>query len=503
MADFLARVKLRPQRGLSPRWSSLGHVLKSLSKTIGFTYLCFIQVAAFSVSGAEETPKEKAAHVFVKARVKPDRPWKQYKTRDLAHLAGYEPGHRKANRSKYGGWSEKKTRGTGFFSVRKIGDRWWLIDPDGYAFIHVGVCSVRPGKTEANRSALRKRFGTQQKWAGWTIAMLREYGFNGTGAWSDTHLLRSASRPLVYTLKWSFMGSFGREKGLVHQRPGHLGYPNDCMPIFHPEFEPFCKEYAKGLAATKDDPFLLGHFSDNELPAPRNLLDKLLSLNPDDPNLAPGYRAAREWLSQRKGPKATKSDIDDEDRDEFRGFVLNRYSEITTRAMRKYDPHHLMLGSRLHGSEKRSPSVFKAAGKHLDVIAVNYYGVWGPEQETLQNWNMWSGKPVIITEFYTKGADAGLANWSGAGWIVPTQQDRGLFYQHYTLGLLESKVCVGWHWFKYMDNDPSDLTTDPSNRDSNKGIMTIRYRQYDPLLERMRELNQQAYSIIEHFDSSE
>jgi hypothetical protein len=107
----------------------------------------------------------------------------------------------------------------------------------------------------------------------------------------------------------------------------------------------------------------------------------------------------------------------------------------------------------------------------------------------------------MITEWYVKGADTALKNTTGAGWIVPTQRDRGLFYQHYVLGLLESGTVVGWHWFKYMDNDPEDLSTDPSNRDSNKGIVTIKYEPYAPLLDLMRELNRNVYALADWFDS--
>lgn len=66
--------------------------------------------------------------------------------------------------------------------------------------------------------------------------------------------------------------------------------------------------------------------------------------------------------------------------------------------------------------------------------------------------------------------------------------------------LLQSKVCVGWHRFKYIDNDPTDTSTDPSNRDSNKGIVTVRYRPYRPLLDAVRALNRQAYPLADHFD---
>jgi hypothetical protein len=115
-------------------------------------------------------------------------------------------------------------------------------------------------------------------------------------------------------------------------------------------------------------------------------------------------------------------------------------------------------------------------------------------------WERESGRPVLITEWYAKGMDSGLANTSGAGWVVKTQADRGRFYENFTLGLLESKVCVGWDWFKYIDNDPADTRSDPSNRDSNKGILSNRYEPYNPLLEAMKRLNERAYSLVEYFD---
>ena len=93
----------------------------------------------------------------------------------------------------------------------------------------------------------------------------------------------------------------------------------------------------------------------------------------------------------------------------------------------------------------------------------------------LGRWAEWSGRPLLVTEWYAKGDDSGLANTTGAGWTVATQQERGWFYQNFTLGLLQSRSVVGWHWFKYMDNDPEDRSTDPSNRGSSKGIISIRH----------------------------
>jgi hypothetical protein len=189
-------------------------------------------------------------------------------------------------------------------------------------------------------------------------------------------------------------------------------------------------------------------------------------------------------------------------REEFLQHVADRYFRITTQAIRKYDPNHLCLGSRYHGGDLSKPVLWSAAGKYLDVVAVNYYGTWTPSQERMQSWVQASGKPFIVTEWYVKGMDSGMANTTGAGWCVKTQRDRGLFYQNFTLGLLESKNCVGWHWFKYMDNDPANLKTDPSNRDSNKGIVTFRYEPYPPLLDAMKQLNQRVYSLVEYFDKT-
>jgi hypothetical protein len=133
-----------------------------------------------------------------------------------------------------------------------------------------------------------------------------------------------------------------------------------------------------------------------------------------------------------------------------------------------YDPDHMYLGTRLYSSEKNVPEFMKVAGKNVDVLSINYYGAWTPSQKNMQQWTETSGRPFMITEFYTKGEDSKLGNISGADWLVKTQEDRGKAYQNFCLGLLESKNCVGWHWFKYMDNDPTEANAEPSNTDANK-----------------------------------
>ena len=432
----------------------------------------------------------------VEVAVKPGDPWVARATRTLADVPGAAAIKPDTGLSRYGGLTSRQEKSTGFFHTAKRDGRWWLVDPEGCLFLHKGVTSVSMLRTPGAQTAWKEKFGSETNWVESTASLLRENGFNGLGAWTDTERMRTARSPLVYTRIWNFMSSYGKKRGGTFQQPGHTGYPGDCIFVFDPDFETFCDEHARLLAADKDDPWLLGHFSDNEMPLRHGALTNYLALPVGDP----GYRAALDWLRARHGETATASNVQPADLPAFLEFTVGRYFRIVSRAIKKHDPNHLYLGSRFHGSDLRFPEIFRGAGPHLDVVSVNYYRAWTPDPERLAMWARESGKPVLITEWYAKGADSGLANTSGAGWLVKTQRDRGLFYENFTLGLLQSKVCAGWDWFKYIDNDPADTRTDPSNRDSNKGILSNRYEPYRPLLDSMKRVNERAYGLVDNFD---
>ncbi len=419
---------------------------------------------------------------------------KGYPTRTLDHLTGYEPA--KATLSRFGGWLGERQEATGFFRAEKLGDRWWLIDPEGYRYLHLAVNSVSAGSTPTNQRVFPQKFGTKEAWRDATLELLGGAGFNGLGHWSDAATINSGERRLAYCSNNSFMGSYGRKRGDVYQASGHLGYPKNLIFVFDPEFATFCDEYAQRLAATRDDPWLLGHFTDNELPFRNEALEGYLALPAEDP----GHRAAVAWLKSRGRTPAEP--VRDDDRWAFKGYVLETYLRIVCGAIRKVDPHHLILGPRFHGSDATSGTMLGIAGQHLDVVAFNIYGAWTPT-EVVDKLAGWAGKPILPTEWYAKGQDSGMENITGAGWTVATQAERGAFYQNFCLGLLESGNAVGWHWFKYMDNDPADTRADPSNRDSNKGMVTCSYEPWLPLLDAMRQLNTQAYPLTTWFDQRE
>ena len=418
---------------------------------------------------------------------------------------------------KYGGLIDEQLRqeATGFFYTTKIGDRWWVIDPLGYpCYIRAvsGVTMNAMSSTNQKNAALEK-YGTAEKW---TIAATRQFRddwyFNaGTGLNSD---LRNVIDGIIYQGSIGFVGSYGSSIGTNNSTGGSTTFAgNNTMNVFDPEFEAWCDEKAKAVEEQKDDEWLFGRTMDNELPMDGNMLYNYLRLPASDPIYHHSYAAAWTWLINitcKDNP--TEQDVDDELLQLFVGFVYDRFYSLATTAIRKYDPNHMILGSRmLHGVISK-PWVLRFASLHLDCLTINWYGEWDIPVEDLKLVSENANMPLMVTEFYTKAMDSGLDNTRGAGWVVKTQQDRGDFYQCYTLRLLECKNFVGWHWFQYIDNDPDPNVIykypngvktwrDQSNIDANKGIVSNSHDPYEDLVNSMVEINKNVYKLIDHFDA--
>lgn len=468
-------------------------------------FVILISVLAGCTPSNDQKTDQEQEYIYVDAKVKvyhsdgtrSYKPYEPFETRTVALLKGYETPSEKTPLSQYGGLLKYQTEATGFYHVKKIDDRWWGIDPLGYRYFNIALNGVKRNRSERNKKSLKEKFGTNENWLVETVALLQDNGFNGTGSWSDheaiIELNKTLDQPIAYAINLDFMGNYGSRRGGTHQQAGHRGYPNNAIFAFDPEFEAFCDEHAQKLLKYKDDPNLYGYFSDNEMPFKFRAIDNYLGL----PETDHGYLAAQAWLDEQG---ITAEEITNEHRHQFMSVVADKYFSTVAKAIKKYDPNHMYIGSRFYSSEKDNQMFMQTVGQYVDAISINYYNKWTPDSTQMANWAAWSGRPFIITEYYTKGEDSGMGNKSGAGWIVRTQADRGLFYQNYNLALLESKNCVGWHYFKYQDNDPQDKTVDPSNIDANKGIVTSEYVVWESMLEKMNELNHQVYPVIEHFD---
>lgn len=404
----------------------------------------------------------------VEARSSPQGNYSPQPVKTLNAYNGFKP--QEVKLSPYGGRTDRTDKASGFFRTKEVDGRWWLIDPEGCLFLSVGINSVADGAAGPSEPPT----AVSTNWVERTAAMLHEAGFNTLGCWSDGPAFRQAGHPLPYCLRWNFMSNYRSQR--KHRYPG-TGTAEALYP-FDPEFETFCDQHAQSLEATKDDPWLLGHFSDNELPFHENgIVSRYLSFPDNDPC----HQAAATFMAALKGGKPSKED----DR-AFLELVVSEYYRKVNAAIKRHDPNHLFMGSRFHGQALASPALFRGAGKYADVISVNYYHRWTPENDRIRGWSKLAGKPILISEWYAMAGDAGVPNSSGAGWIVRTQADRAQFYQHFTLSLLGNPGCVGWHWFKYRDGDQN-----------NPGVVSRTFQPYTLLLQAMWEVNRQVYALAD------
>jgi hypothetical protein len=390
----------------------------------------------------------------------------------------------------YGGELTGKATSSGYFRALKKDGRWMLVDPHGHPFIAAAVNSFRQGKSPDNRKAFSERFGNDTAWAGASVRAFRADGFNMLGSWGDTAAIRAWNRhstqPFPYCTQLNLLSGYASEA--KRRDPARRENPVVSF-ILDADFASYCDRQAARIAYLKDDPNLFGHFSDNEIALLRTAFAEILRI-PDTADAT--RRAAFEWM---RASGADAASINRDRKDAFIATLAETYYRTVSEAIRRHDPNHLYLGSRLHSSAKDNAHLFRAAHPFVDVISINYYGQWAPQPAQMADWARWSDRPFFITEFYTKAEDSGLPNVTGAGWLVHTQRDRGIHYQNFCLALLRSSHNVGWHWFRYQDNDPADPDADPSNNDSNKGLVDKYYRPHSPMTDVMRPFNARKYAL--------
>jgi len=398
-----------------------------------------------------------------------------------------------ASFTRWGGWKSKKLGdGTGFFRTEKTDNRWWLVDPDGYAFWSSGLDCVRvdcearvdgiesalkwmpelPEFADAVKTARNGRAGSkavnylaanmiralgregwQDKWAQTALGEMKKLRFNTVGNWSEWEYAAKARFP--YTRPMSFRGA---RSGMVYR---------DFPDVFHPEFEQDAADFGAQLQDTAKDPAFLGYFLMNEptwafsseLPAAgmvyntescatRGELAKFLRTQYDgDAALAAGWKtpgATFERVSRGKwqGVLTREALVDLK---AFSLVMVERYFQTISEACRKVDPYHLNLGMRWQGV----PQDWAVPGmKFFDVFTLNCYQEKLP-LATAEKIDKLLDMPVMVGEWHFGALDAGLPA-SGIGHLK-NQVDRAKAWRVYLEDAAADPHCVGAHWFTIYD----------------------------------------------------
>lgn len=440
-------------------------------------------------------PESEKEPLLVQSKATPSDSYSTYETYTVKNLPGFNPSA-PPKLDKYGGIESITFDATGFFRVEEIDGRWWIITPLGHPFIAASVGEMVVGGSDRQKRAMTSIFGTLPLWAASEMDWIRSKGFTALGRGSSSTVKDIPSR-MPYCVYCDPMYAFSRN---LQKNKGY-DVPMALPILFDDEYESYISQYIRWLSLYANDPYCIGIFTDNELYWTNDILKIYITRLPAG---CKSRKVAQEWLDERKGKiNSGVSDITPEDVDAFKAYCLDSYLSITKNVLRMYDPNHMFIGQRFYSwtSELVSPAMLDVAGRYMDIVSINHYTKWTPSQQDFENWSNWSGRPIIVSEFYVKGEDSGLPNNTGIGWIVPTQRDRGLFYENFVISLLKTKKCVGWQWFKYQDNDPEDLTADPSNIDSNKGLVKWNFERYDEMIDLMEEVNLQIYNLIEFYDT--
>lgn len=361
------------------------------------------------------------------------------------------------NLDQYGGWDtcSHQFDATGFFRTEFKNSIWYLVDPEGNMFYTVGLNSVEKGGGINLPDAII------------------DYGVNTLGSWSDETITG-----IPYCPRLNILVKFKNTNSDIKAT-----YALDVLPVWEPTFESYLDEAIPGLLVDYiGDPWVLGYFMDNELKFSSQQLEKSL-------NLATGnaqYLKADEYMKSIYGNGYSSSNVTDEDEMTYVGMVAEKYFSTVTAALRKVDPAHLILGSRINGNVRYRTPVIEAAGKYIDVLSINYYREWNPQDDAMALWAEYTDIPWFTTEYYVKGEDAGFADENGAGWTVKTQEERAFFYENWVIKTMKDPNCVGHHWFRYIDKD-----------ESNKGIISINHEWYSPIVESFTKVNKTTYSLRE------
>jgi hypothetical protein len=416
--------------------------------------------------------------------------------------------------------------GTGFFRTLEVDGRWWLLDPEGKPFFGVGTdhASYRGHWCEAlgyspyNRNVAAK-YGGEQGWSDATLARLKSWGFNTLPA---GHSLSLRHRGLAHIEFASFGTSFAKREWIC--QPIHwTGFPD----VFSPNWEAHCRIIARKFTArSKDDPWCIGTFLDNELEwygKKGHLVDEVFQISPE----RPAKKAFYDWLVERFGSLAklngqcrttypneagflSSTNVPpftpalDRVRKEFLSVIAERYFSVASGAMRAADPDHLVLGCRFAGDVPEP--VLAAAAKYNDVFTINTYpqvdfeSAWLPDgtggvvervPQQLTSIYEHVRKPMIITEWSFPALDSGLPCKYGAGMRVDTQEQKAACYRIFANMAADLPFMVGYHYFMWAD-EPALGISSTFPEDSNYGLVNEQDEPYPLLTKVTTEVNKQT-----------
>lgn len=437
-----------------------------------------------------------------------------------------------ASFSRWGGWKQVRVEATGYFHTYHDGQRWWLVDPEGYLFWSAGMDCVSPnigtayggldtalawlpeaqspymdaysqtsqGSPQINYLVTNfiRAFGPEQWYAQWgkiTFAQLMRAGFNTVGNWSDWQVARAAGFPYVRPLQPTFAST-----PLIFR---------DFPDVFHPNFVQDAMDFAQQLRETVEDPALIGYFLMNEptwgfaqeTPAAGMLFTTsecasrvalstfLQERYGDEDTLAAAWGSDVSFASLQKGVwSASLTLTAQRDLEDFSAVMVERLFKGLGDACRAVDPHHLNLGARYY----TVPPAWAVHGmRSFDVFSINAYQNRVPSS-SIAPLSVQLNLPVMIGEWHFGALDVGLPG-SGIG-HVRDQAARGQAFRIYAEDAASQPWCIGVHYFTFYDESALGRF---DGENWNIGFFDTCNRPYEPLVLAARASHERIYPVAQ------
>jgi hypothetical protein len=369
-------------------------------------------------------------------------------------------------------------RATGFFSLGRKGGHSFFVTPTGQPFYSSGIDHVaidQPGNTDETTGqclycqAVASEYPDTAAWATATVAELRSWGFNSLGAFSDDTTFGSQ---MPYSVQ------LGMASGDDWFAPSFVTNADQVA--------------ATQVAPLANDPNLIGWYTDSELAWGPNIdnfntqLQNYLAL----PAGSPGLAIAQQYTGNPDG---------------FLTALATRYFQVTTAAIRMYDPNHLILGVKSEG-QYIQPEVLEAASHYINVFSIDDYAlkpgfpqiidqIWPqylPVTPTYSNFEKYlNGTPIMVAEYSFIAATSQTPDTvPGTLAVAPTQQARAAAYTNSIAPLYEDAPwVVGDEWFELVD-EPQGGRFDGENNDF--GVVDVENQPYQPLVNQLEIMHSMA-----------
>lgn len=409
--------------------------------------------------------------------------------------------------------ADVKDKATGFFRVVEKDGRWRVIDPLGRGMVLLGVDHVKyqghysqRTKRSVHHEVNKRKFPNKVDWEEDTLARLKKWGFNLLGAGCDPALKH---RGLVHTV---FL-SIGDGLCWNPERPDLYICPNEHRPcsafpnVFHPQFAAWADWKARtGCAPHRDDPWLFGYFIDNELAwwgrgrRDTGLFDAVAKL----PDTHSAKIAQKKFLAER-GVKGAPS-VDD--KLAFLKLAADIYFRVSSEAIRRHDPNHIVMGARFAGLGGAHPVVWEVSGKYCDLVTFNVYP-WADIDRNVVTMNRSANaervadaftrqygyvkKPMLVTEWSFPALDSGLPCTGGAGQRFRTQGERTRATELFARTMLSLPFFVGYDYFMWVD-EPAEGISDAFPEDSNYGLINLQGEVYPEITGMFARLHKEVAS---------